>query len=375
MIPAILGRGANKLLQLYYLHNERKEWFRDFAHFRSYAKPVLTSNQIKQVKGYFGRYGLKTCTDWHNYYTFMTGNFSEKYIPADIMYTTIVPYLNYMPFELAYQDKNNYDAILPCVKKPKTIVKRKHGFYEVEGKMANFDAVIEICSNLKDAIIKPTINSCQGRGVQLFSTANGKLENGRGIDQFLAGYGENFIIQERVRQHPFLMSLNESSLNTMRILTLRIENDIHVLSLAIRVGGKDSITDNGYGGGFCTGLNRIGELKPRGYRLTTGEHIDQLQNGIRLEGLTVPYFDKVIAKVKELALMLPYLRIIGWDFSIDEDGEPIFVEMNTLPGIYIMQLCNGPVFGDLTDALLGSVSTVYHQFQPRIIRRYNNRLF
>lgn len=375
MKPSVLGRGANKLLLLHYLHSERKEWYRDFAHFRSYAQPVLTSKQKKQVKAYFGRYGLKTRTDWHNYYTFMTGHFSEKYIPADIMYTTIVPYLNYMPFELAYQDKNNYEAILPCVEKPKTIMKRKHGFYEVGGRIANFNAAIEICSNLKEAIIKPTINSCQGRDVKLFSTTNGKLEDGRSIEQFLAGYGEDFIVQERVRQHPFLMSLNESSLNTMRILTLRIENDIQVLSSAIRIGGKGSITDNGYGGGFCTGLNMEGKLHPQGYRLTTGEHINQLQNGRRLEGLKVPNFDKVIEKTKECALMLPYLRIIGWDFTLDEAGNPVFIEMNTLPGIYIMQLCNGPVFGDLTDALLKSVSTVHHQFQPRMIRQYSNRLF
>lgn len=235
--------------------------------------------------------------------------------------------------------------------------------------------MIEVCSNLDEAIIKPTINSCQGRGVQLFSTEQGKLKDGTSVEQLLAGYGEDFIIQERVKQHPFLMSLNESSLNTMRILTFRVGNEVKILSTAIRVGGKDSITDNGYGGGFCTGLEKDGTLKPHGYRLTTGEHIDKLQNDMTLEGLKVPHFDKVKAKAKELALTLPYLRIIGWDFTIDEEGEPVFIEMNTLPGIYIMQLCNGPVFGDMTDELLRSVSTVKHQFQPRTLRNYSNRDF
>jgi len=161
----------------------------------------------------------------------------------------------------------------------------------------------------------------------------------------------------------------------MRILTLRTGNEVMVLSTAIRVGGKGSITDNGYGGGFCTGIGEKGQLKPHGYRLTTGEHIDRLQNGIQLEGLVIPHYDKVIAKAKELALTLPYLRIIGWDFTIDEENEPVFIEMNTLPGIYIMQLCNGPVFGDMTDGLLRSVMTVKHQFQPRTLRNYTNRDF
>ena len=89
----------------------------------------------------------------------------------------------------------------------------------------------------------------------------------------------------------------------------------------------------------------------------------------------IPNFEKVIKKAKELALTLPYLRLIGWDFTIDEEGEPVFIEMNTLPGIYIMQLCNGPVFGELTDELLNSVKGVKHSLQPKILRHYSNRDF
>ena len=129
---------------------------------------------------------------------------------------------------------------------------------------------------------------------------------------------------------------------------------------------------NGYGGGFCTGIDSNGSLKPHGYRLTTGEHIDKLQNETKLDGLVIPHYDKVLEKAKELALTLPYLRIIGWDFTIDEENEPVFIEMNTLPGIYIMQLCNGPVFGELTDDLLKSVSSVRHDFQPKLLRTYTN---
>ena len=372
----IAKRIINHIAKTYYLSQERNQWFNDFEHFRSYAKPILTKGQKSQVMDYFRQYGFKVRTDWHNYYTYMTGHFSEKYIPADLMYTVIVPYLNYMPFELAYQDKNNYDIILPNVKKPSTIVKRKHGFYENGGgKNLSLDEAIISCFNLSDVIIKPTINSCQGKGVKLFSTKDGITDDGISVKALLNNYGQDFIIQKRVVQHPFLMSLNESSLNTMRILTLRIGNEIRVLSTAIRIGGKGSVTDNGYGGGFCTGVDSDGCLKPHGYRLTTGEHIDKLQNGTKLEGLVIPHYGRVIEKAKELAMSLPYLRVIGWDFTIDEENDPVFIEMNTLPGIYIMQLCNGPVFGDITDDLMRSVMTVRHQFQPRTLRSYSNRDF
>lgn len=373
----IAYRILNKFLTLLYQKQERKNWFKDFEHFRSYAKPVLTLAQKKEIKEYYLQYGLNVKTDWHNYYTFMTNKFDTKYIPADLMYTMIVPYLNYMPFELAYQDKGNYNRLFVNTKQPETIIQRMHGFYYIDGlrRAVSEKEAFELCSNLSNVIIKPTINSCQGRGVKLFSTKKGKMEDNVTIQSLFSEYGDNFIVQKRVQQHPFLSSLNESSLNTMRILTLRIGNEVIVLSKAIRVGGKGSITDNGYGGGFCTGIMDDGSLKFRGYQLTTGKHIDKLQNGKKLAGLKIPHFDKVISKAQEMALALPYLRLIGWDFTIDTDNEPVFIEMNTLPGIYIMQLCNGPVFGEYTDEILKTIKSVKYNFVPKIYNTYSDKHF
>lgn len=331
----------------------RKVWYRDFEHFKVTAKPILTKKQKNDAKKYFAQYGFNLCVDWHDYYTSMTGVFSEKYIPADLMYTKIVPYLNYMPFEQAYQDKGVYSRLLPNVRQPECVVQRIHSFYySGNGVPIEESEAVRLCSDLYHCIIKPTVNSCQGRGVKLFSSEEGRLATGSTVKCLFESYGDNFIVQKRVVQHPFLASLNESSLNTMRVLSLRIGNEIKVLSCAIRIGGRGSITDNGYGGGFCCGLNPDGSFKHIGYRLTTGERIEALQNGVRLDGLQVPSFEKVLAKAKELHMTLPYLRIIGWDFTIDTESEPVFIEMNTLPGIYMMQLCNGPVFGELTDEIL-----------------------
>ena len=356
-------RVLNRLCQISVFRREKISWFKDFEHFRSYTKEDLSKSERNDAVAYFKKYGFDIRADWHNYYKYMTGTFDARFIPADVMYTAIVPYLNYMPFELAYQDKGIYRRMLPNVKVPKTIVQRINGyFYSEDWNIPMLEEkAVEICSNIQEAIIKPTVNSCQGHGVKLISTNDGFLQTGENIKSIFSQYGKNFIVQERVNQHEFLSSLNETSLNTMRILTLHLKDEVVVLSKAIRIGGKGSITDNGYGGGFCTGIEDDGSLKPHGYRLTTGEHIDELQNGVKLTGLKIPHFEKVIDKAKELALSLPYLRIIGWDFTIDKDGEPVFIEMNTLPGIYIMQLCNGPVFGKYTDELLKSVSSVKYR--------------
>lgn len=355
-----------------WLSDDKKSWYKDFEHFKKTAKPILNSKQKNLIQDYFKQFGYKVRTDWHDYYTSLTGVYSEKYIPADLMYTQIVPYLNYMPFELAYQDKSSYWRLLPNVIQPKCIIQRVHSyFYDGNHTPITKEKAIDICANIDDVIIKPTIDSCQGRGVKLLrSIKKGVTDNGVTIERLFDEYGNNFIIQERVKQSEFLSSLNESSLNTMRILTFRKDNEIIVLSTAIRIGGKGSVTDNGYGGGFSCGILQDGTLKEIGYRLTTGERITQLQNGKSLKGLRIPHFDKVLEKAKELHLTLPYLRIIGWDFTLNKDNEPVFIEMNTLPGLYIMQLNNGPVFGNYTDEVLRECASKKQLIQRKYFRIY-----
>ena len=383
-LRSLLRRGKNKMLAItrlssilnkinhrYWLRKERQLWVKDFAQFKNTAPHVLTKEQKNEVQNYFKKFGFDISTEWHDYYTSMTGEFSPKYIPADLMYMVIVPYLNYMPFELSYQDKGMYWQHLPNVRQPRCFLQRMNSFfYDGQHKPISMEEAIQLLQDIPEAIIKPTINSCQGNRVKLITTHEGRLADGQTVADLFDNYGKDFIIQERVKQCNFLASLNESSLNSMRILTLRIDNDIIVLSTAIRIGGKGAITDNSYGGGYSCGIKMNGSLKPVGYRLTTGEKVDKLQNGKPLSGLRIPNFDKVIAKAKELHLALPYLRIIGWDFTIDTDNEPVFIEMNTLPGIYIMQLNNGPVFGDHTDDLLKKVAKVSHSFTPKFQRTY-----
>ena len=67
----------------------------------------------------------------------------------------------------------------------------------------------------------------------------------------------------------------------------------------------------------------------------------------------MPSYDKVLRIIREEAPKLPRLGIIGWDFGIDQDGEPVFIELNIFPGQN--QRGSGPSFGDMTEAVLRDV--------------------
>ena len=49
-------------------------------------------------------------------------------------------------------------------------------------------------------------------------------------------------------------------------------------------------------------------------------------------------------------------RLISWDFTVGEDGEPVFIEMNLkYGGTMYHQLSSGPFFGEDSDEILDEI--------------------
>jgi hypothetical protein len=58
----------------------------------------------------------------------------------------------------------------------------------------------------------------------------------------------------------------------------------------------------------------------------------------------------VLDFVKDLHLRLPYFRLIGWDVSVDVNGEPTMIEWNRSADL--SQVAHGPAFGDYTEEII-----------------------
>ena len=66
-------------------------------------------------------------------------------------------------------------------------------------------------------IIKPSYG-LEGRGVELVET---KEHDCSSLKEKLLSYGRNYVVQEVIRQHKSLAVYNNSSVNPIRIMTLR----------------------------------------------------------------------------------------------------------------------------------------------------------
>ena len=312
-------------------------------------KVPLTKAQVSEIQKYWkSLLGYEIPIDWHQYFYARTGVFSAKYVPTGIYRLEVCGRLNKLAFCYPYSDKNMLDVLFPNVKQPHIYLKNRNGYFFFEGKAVSKEDAVKCCANLGDVVVKPTFTS-HGDGVKRICLENGMVDGESTLEALFESYGENFLIQDLVRQHRDMAALNPDSINTVRAVTYRSGMDVAVLYTAIRIGRKGQLIDNESAGGMSAKINPDGTLSKYAFGAPGQDYIEQTDTGVRLEGYRVPSYDKVLSLVKEQHLNLPFHNIVGWDVCIDEEGEPLLLEWNSAPEL--SQSAVGPAFGDYTEQI------------------------
>ena len=276
--------------------------------------------------------------------------FSPKYIPDDLWFGRIIPHYNNLIFAKALQDKCLYGTLFADARQPVTVVKNIAGvFYDADMRLLSREEAIALCHDRGRVLAKPSVSTGMGNNIRFYDS--GALSD-RQLDDIFQLYGKNFLIQEKMAQHPALARLNPSSLNTVRVLTFLHGGQVHILTAVLRVGGPDSEVDNTSQGGFAITVQPDGRLARLGQN-KKWQYAEGLANGVRFADVTIPSYDRILETVTRLASRMAHFKIIGWDMAVAEDGEPVLVEFNVIPmhGCH----CSSPVFGELTDQVLEEV--------------------
>lgn len=140
-----------------------------------------------------------------------------------------------------------------------------------------------------------------------------------------------FIFQEFILQHEALKRINSSSINTLRMVTYKDENnEAEVLAGFIRFGRKGSIIDNAHIGGIVIPINReTGKMHAEGLQLIDNgggifhEHPD---TGIPFNNIQIPHYEQVKKLVAKASSSFKF-PLLGWDVAVTPDG-PVIVEAN-----------------------------------------------
>lgn len=154
--------------------------------------------------------------------------------------------------------------------------------------------------------------------------------------------GDGFVVQERLRNHPFLTELSGSeTLQTFRMITLVDRtNHARLITVEWKVVTGDALIDNFHDGATGNGLMLVDHVAGtlQGPLVLAGsEGLGFIaaqrhpRTGRILDGVQLPVWEETVELVLRAARAFGKLRTIGWDVAITADG-PVLVEGNGLYG-------------------------------------------
>lgn len=189
---------------------------------------------------------------------------------------------------------------------------------------ATLEGFTNFVKSHEEIIVKPSEGSF-GIGIEIL-----KSENVDSKELYGKLKGKNTFVESVVKQHPDLAAFNDTTLNTLRMVTMvDSKGEPHVLDAILRIGRKGKHTDNFHNEGLACLVNMEDGIvytiarDKNYYKYTT--HPDSNKH---ICGFKVPEWDKVIEKCKELALVVPDVRYVGWDIGVDHEGKVVCIEGN-----------------------------------------------
>ena len=315
----------------------------------------LTKQQQEEVLAYWQRFTRMEDTGWADLCRKVTGTFSPAFVPPDIFYAEIVRVLK-DPYEaFGVQNKLLFRQLFHTVRQPELLLYREGGtFWDADGAPLTAEQALECCRRKKEVVCKMPMYTCGGSGVRLLDPVREEDALRRLLQQ------PRLLVQAALKQHPVLQAFQPTSVNTLRIMTyLRENGEVVVLSAVLRMGSGRSRVDNVSSGGCACGILLDGTLRSVGYT-GSGQQIGRSPAGVPFAEAKIPGYPAAAACAMQLhRTVLPQFGLLGWDFAIDPQEQPVMIEVNIGDcSIDFMQWCNGPLLGSYAEEILKRVYRV-----------------
>ncbi len=341
MISRILSAAENLLTRLsaariaYYLRRDDKKLFA--LHKDHWA--FLTPEELRTVNVQ-DKYAFAV-------YKNMAGGENLPYYVSDSLFKTvllpILNPLNHAPSglnrESCFADKNYSELIMGNLRFPKAVFRRMHGFfYDAALNRISEEEALALASPYEELVFKQSVDGAHGHGVKLVARED--------YAALLRTHGENYVVQERVRQHPVLAYFNESSVNILRVTSLCWKGEVYILSGILRIGAPGSFCDHTPHGGTHNLDVAVMEDGSLGTTAFDPDHCHVYDNvyGKPIQG-RIPRYEELKALIVREHAKYPDYALIGWDFTIDKEENIVCMEFNTKwPGISASQYGHGPIF-------------------------------
>lgn len=157
------------------------------------------------------------------------------------------------------------------------------------------------------------------------------------------------MIQEPITQHDFFDEIMEGKGATLRITTIRNEkNEIDTHAAMLRLGRKKSKIVKSQDSIRVPVSVKDGKLNTYGIDSNWKRHEKHPDSHYKFYNKQIPHFLKAVKSLEQIHKSFIHYSVIGWDISIDQDGNPKIIEWNAgHPDIKFSEAVVGPCFNNL----------------------------
>lgn len=198
-----------------------------------------------------------------------------------------------------------------------------HRWFVVENR--DFESLRFFLQNVCGKIVLKNVTGNCGIGVQIVDSSTERLE-----DIIALAKANNLTLaEEYIFQHKDLMSLSPSGLNTVRIFTQIIGNEVVILGARLRISVNSQV-DNLAAGNMAAAIDEnTGVITGAAVYSDITKKTETLHpiTGVDIVGFQIPHWKEVIEKVRAIALHNKGNKSVGWDIAVTDVGVD-FIEGN-----------------------------------------------
>lgn len=157
---------------------------------------------------------------------------------------------------------------------------------------------------------------------------------------------KQYLIEETIIQHDVLNEINPYAVNNIRVMTLRKDQEVHILACVLRVNGNQGAVITCHD--VFMFIDDDGNVISNVVDDEINVYEKHPETGFVFHNAKIPYMKECIEMAKQAALEVPEVRFVGWDIGISQNG-PVMIEGNFYPsyGLFQYYLLTGESVGYL----------------------------
>jgi hypothetical protein len=140
------------------------------------------------------------------------------------------------------------------------------------------------------------------------------------------------VVEEYIVQKGFFHDVNPGSVNTIRVTTVRVQEEIQVLFAYLRTGLGNSLVDNLHSGGIVFEIDRKTGTIQKGHTFSKFDIAIHPYSKMKVAGHVIDRWEEILEFVRKAHRHAPEgQNMIGWDVCVSDDGLSL-IEGNSGPG-------------------------------------------